>query len=205
MNVRAIGRGVPALADCRSADVVVLELDLPDMDGFELCRLIRIKSQVPILVVALRDDECDHVLSLKMGADGYVVKPCRQREIAARIEAAVRRFRCHLDPARPAAAPRAEARVIGDVVINIRKHQVMVGGKVVNLTPKEFDLFALLASEPGRIFTREEIMAEVWPGEDVSDSRTLGVHMTNLRRKMLRPGIIKTVRGVGFRLAHEGE
>lgn len=199
MDVDVADCGCSALENFRSADVVLLELMLPDMDGFQVCHTIRLHSQVPILAVTSRNDEFDHVLALKMGADEYVVKPYRHRELSARIEANMRR----MPGARgvTAAPPGSDVRIVGDMTINVRSHRVTIEDREVRLTPKEFDLLALLSTEPGRIFTRQQIVTRLWGGEKIGDSRTLGVHMTNLRKKISRPGLIKTVHGVGFRMA----
>ncbi|MEV0614487.1 response regulator transcription factor [Nonomuraea sp. NPDC050404] len=182
--------GRSALRLFASVDVVLLDLGLPDIDGVEVCRLIRAVSGVPIIVVSGRDNEFDRVLGLRMGADDYVVKPYRLRELTARMEAVVRRARW----------PR-EKYVLGPVRLDPHGRRVAVADRGVALTRKEFDLLILLASEPGRTFTREHIMAEVWGHDGAGDTRTLGVHVAGLRRKLGLPDFIETVRGVGFRLA----
>jgi two-component system, OmpR family, response regulator RegX3 len=206
MEIQVRSRGIPALAGCQSADIIMLELRLPDIDGLELCRLIRLKSRVPIFVMADKNDEFDHVLSLKMGADGFIARPFRRRELVARIEAAIRRARWSIVASPEATCLEPNVKVIGDITIDLRNYRVTVDGEEISLTPKEFDLLALLAKNPGRVYTREQIMAEVWLSEGVrSNSRTLGVHMTSLRKKISKPGLIKTVRGVGFSLIRSSE
>jgi two-component system, OmpR family, response regulator RegX3 len=193
LDTVTVDRGLSALDEVHGVDLVLLDLSLPDIDGFEVCRRIRAGSGVPIIIVSGRSDEFDHVLGLKMGADDYVVKPCRVRELIARIEAVMRRARS----AYPENA-RNSVRELGVLRLDLRLRRVMVNGEQVALTRKEFGLLALLTSEPGRIFAREEIMTEVWGHTGAGDTRTLGVHMAGLRKKLGVPDLIETVRGVGF-------
>ncbi|MFC0037795.1 response regulator transcription factor [Actinomadura rayongensis] len=196
MESMAVDRGREALDHCDAVDVVLLDLNLPDVDGFEVCRLIRTNSSVPVIIVSGRTDEFDRVLSLRMGADDYVVKPCYLRELAARIDAVVRRAKNSWNPL----GRNAMVKDLGELQLDFRRRRVTVNGAEVTLTRKEFDLLALLASEPGRTFTRDQIMREVWGYDSIGDTRTLGVHMVGLRRKLGVPDKIETVRGVGFRL-----
>ncbi|MFF1920152.1 response regulator transcription factor [Streptomyces sp. NPDC058221] len=188
-----------ALEKSRSVDVILLDLTLSVVDGFEVCRALRAISHVPVIVIGLRDDEFDQVLSFKLGADDYVVRTCSLRKLAARIEAVHRRARnsweswgLQLD---------GEVHDFGPVRIDMHRRMVLRGGHEVMLTRKEFDILALLATNPGRVCTREQIMSEVWGHDGAGDTRTLGVHMTGLRKKLRMPMLIETVRGVGFRLA----
>lgn len=185
-----------AALDCHvEADAVLVALHLPDFDGFELCRAIRAISRVPIIIVSDRDTELDHVLGLKLGADDYVVRPYRLRELAARVEAIVRRTAEYRQE-----VPEKEAWNVGPVRVDLYQRKVSVHGREIALTRKEFDLFALLSARPGRVFTREIIMREVWGYDGAGDTRTLGVHMTGLRKKLEIPRLIETVRGIGFRV-----
>lgn len=184
--------GRSALQLFAAVDIVLLDLGLPDIDGLEVCRSIRAVSGVPIIMITGRSDEFDRVLGLKMGADDYVVKPCRMRELAARMEAVVRRARWPQQ--------RVEKFVLGPVRLDLHGRRVAVADRGVALTRREFDLLTLLASEPGRTFTREHIMTEVWGHNGAGDTRTLGVHVAGLRKKLGLPDFIETVRGVGFRL-----
>jgi two-component system, OmpR family, response regulator RegX3 len=188
-------QGRRAIEYCEDVDIILLDLALPDIDGFQVCQEIRANSSVPIIILSGRSDEFDQVLSLKIGADDYVVKPCRLRELSARIEAVVRR-------ARGAWSTRAaqQVRRLRELRIDYSLRQAVVDGSEIPLTPKEFDLLYLLTSEPGRIFTREQIMSEVWGYDTAGDTRTLGVHMVSLRRKLGTSVRIETVRGLGFRL-----
>jgi DNA-binding response OmpR family regulator len=183
--------GADALA-ADAYDVVLLDLGLPDLDGFEVCRRLRAASAVPIIVVTARGDEVDRVIGLELGADDYIVKPFGFRELVARIRAVTRRSRPRDDD--------ATARSLGVLTIDPRTHAVTVGGEEVALTPKEFDLLLLLAEEPGTVYTRTHILEEVWDPHWYGPSKTLDVHVATLRKKLGDPAWIETVRGVGFRL-----
>jgi two-component system, OmpR family, response regulator RegX3 len=192
-------------------DAVLIDLELEDGDALQACRRIRAVSPVPLLVVAEEGDEMDRVLCLQLGADDFVPAPCGERELGARIQAVLRRARGDLSWRLPAAAPAparvttpalaAEVRELGPLRVDVRQRVVAAHGRPVSLTRKEFDVLALLAADPGRVFTREEIMRAVWGHDGAGDTRTLGVHMTGLRRKLGLGELIETVRGVGFRLA----
>lgn len=194
-EIITVHHGKSAIDRCNEVDIVLLDLMLPDINGFQVCQQIRASSSVPIIVLSDRDDEFDKVLSLKIGADDYVVKPYRLRELAARIEAVNRRAQ-GVWLARPA----QQVRRLRKLRIDLYLRQIMADGREVALTRKEFDLLALLTSEPGRTFTREQIMREVWGYDRTGDSRTLGVHMVSLRRKLGAAAQIETVWGIGFRL-----
>jgi len=176
---------------------VLLKLQLPDINGVELCQRIRLNSQVPIIMVSGHDDEFDCVLGLKAGADDYVARPYRLRELLARIQAVVRRATGQWPT-----APADPVRNIGVLHLDLHLRQAVVRGAEIALTGKEFDLLAFLASEPGCTFTREDIMSQVWGHDGAGDTRTLGVHIAGLRRKLGVDNLIETVWGVGFRLRH---
>lgn len=173
-------------------DVVLLDLGLPDMDGYEVCRRIRATSDVPIIVVTARSDEVDRVVGLELGADDYVVKPFGFRELVARIRAVTRRYM-----PRPGDGGVTE---VGSLRIDRRTRKVFVDGREVALTPKEFDLLALLAEDPGAVFKRDDILEQVWDPHWYGPTKTLDVHVASLRKKLGDPRWIQTVRGVGFRL-----
>jgi two-component system, OmpR family, response regulator RegX3 len=191
------GFGVTRVATGRDAlaaggmDLVLLDLGLPDLDGYEVCRQLRAASAVPIIVVTARGDEGDRVLGLELGADDYVVKPFGLRELVARVRAVGRRT---LGPGEPAPQRHGALRV------DRRSRRVSVGGAEVELAPKEFDLLALLAEDPGAVVSRAQIMDEVWDPHWYGPTKTLDVHVASLRRKLGDPRWIETVRGVGFRL-----
>jgi two-component system response regulator RegX3 len=177
-------------------DLVLLDLRLPDMNGFDVARELRARSRVPIIMVTARGEEVDRVVGLELGADDYVVKPFGLRELIARIHAVMRRVS---DPV-PAAAPEPHVVAVGTLAIDRRRHEVTLAGEPVALTPKEFALLDLLASDPGAALDRRRILEEVWGSRWYGPSKTIDVHVSSLRRKLGDPEWIETVRGVGFRL-----
>lgn len=195
--------GADALAAAGPFDLVLLDLGLPDLDGSEVCRRLRSASAIPIIVLTARDDEVERVLLLEMGADDYVLKPFGFRELVARIRAVRRRSNPPAVPAAPVddTAPDAEG-----LVVDRRSRRVRLAGAEVDLTPKEFDLLALLADEPGRAFSREQILHEVWDEHWWGPTKTLDVHVSSLRKKLGPDPWISTLRGVGYRLdpPHDG-
>ncbi len=192
-----VATGAEALA-ADPGDVVLLDLGLPDMDGLDVCRRLRARSGVPIIVVTARGDEVDRVVGLEVGADDYVVKPFGRRELVARIRAVLRRSGSTGGP-QPDPQDAADRSVLGSLVVDRRAHRVLLGGDEVAVTPTEFDLLELLARDPGAVARRGEILDEVWDTEWYGPTRTIDVHVAALRRK-LGDGWIETVRGVGFRL-----
>jgi DNA-binding response OmpR family regulator len=206
ITVDHVGTAEDAVGSLRpDHDAVVLDLGLPDRDGFEVCSRIRRSSDVPILMATARSDLSARVHGLHLGADDYLVKPYDVRELMARIHAVTRRRR----PATTAAPPpaggqgrRPAGRRVrrGDVVIDVDRRVVEVSGHPVALTRKEFDLLALLARQPGVVFRREQILSEVWETRWRGGARTLEVHVASVRAKTGSTTIIETVRGVGYRL-----
>jgi len=173
-------------------DVVLLDLWLPDIDGFEVCERIRAVDDVPIIVVTARSEEAHRVFGLELGADDYVVKPVGFAELLARIRAVTRRAN-----ARPPTPPVFD---FGDLVIDRHTHRVVVEGREITLTQKEFDLLALFAEDPSAVWPRKRILHELWDPHWYGPTRTLDVHIATLRKKLGHPEWIETVRGVGFRL-----
>jgi two-component system response regulator RegX3 len=192
-DVDRVGTGNAALR-APAVDLVLLDLGLPDLDGREVCRRLRTESRTPIIVVTARDDEVDHVMLLEMGADDYVVKPFRFRELVARIRAVLRRAEL------PARTTDERPARVGELVVDRRRRRAWLGERELTLAPKEFDLLALLARQPGAVCTREEILAEVWDPHWWGPTKTLDVHVGALRRKLGDTRWISTVRGVGYRL-----
>ena len=190
-TVSRVATGAAAL-EADGAQVVLLDLGLPDLDGYEVCRRLRARSDVPILVISARGDEVDRVVGLELGADDYLVKPFGFRELVARIRAVSRRTSSVGDGARP--------QQIGSLEIDRRRRRVHIDDEEVALTPKEFDLLACLADEPGTVFTRERLLSEVWDPHWYGPTRTLDVHVASVRKKLGDPRWVETVRGVGFRL-----
>jgi DNA-binding response OmpR family regulator len=190
-TVTRVTTGAAAL-QAEGYDLVLLDLGMPDMDGLTICHELRARSEVPIIVVTARGDESDRVVGLELGADDYLVKPFGFRELVARIRAVTRRV-----GARPA---EDGERGVGALVIDVRTHRITLDGEELTLTPKEFDLLALLAEEPGALFTRTTILERVWDPHWYGPTKTLDVHVASVRKKLGEPRWIETVRGVGFRL-----
>ncbi|WP_186763356.1 response regulator transcription factor [Lentzea tibetensis] len=188
-----VSRGADALIAHRDADVVLLDLGLPDEDGLEVLRKLRKVDTQPVLVLTARGDERTVVRGLRLGADDYLVKPVRLAELLARMDAVVRRS------AARSAAPDDIVRV-SDVEIDLERRRVSVGGEEISLTTKEFELLAVLARRPGTAVSRQQLMDEVWGDAFVAVSRSLDVHLTGLRSKLRRPGLLTTIRGFGYRL-----
>jgi two-component system, OmpR family, alkaline phosphatase synthesis response regulator PhoP len=170
--------------------VVLLDLGLPGMDGFDVCRQIRYRSKVPLVMVTARDEEIDRVAGLEIGADDYISKPFSPRELTARLKAVLRR-----------SEDRIERAVLSleDVVLNRERREVTVGGSAVALTAKEFDLLAFLLEQPGIVFSRELLLERVWGFDYPTSTRTVDMHVASLRRKLDRPELVQTVRGVGYK------
>jgi len=199
-TVHRVATGREALATT-GAEMVLLDLGLPDIDGLDVCRRIRATSDVPIIVVSARGEEIDRVLGLELGADDYLTKPFSVRELVARIRAILRRTTS--EPTGGGAAPTADdpgAQRIGVLEIDRRTHRVRMEEADLDLTPKEFALLALLAEDPGALRTRAEILDQVWDPNWYGPTKTLDVHVASLRKKLGDPSWIETVRGVGFRL-----
>jgi DNA-binding response OmpR family regulator len=173
--------------------LVVLDLGLPGIDGFEVCRRLRARTGVPILILSAREDEVDRVAGLEAGADDYVVKPFSPRELVARVKAILRRARD--------GGAATEALLVGDVQLDRRSRSVSVGGKPVELTGREFELLAALLSHPGAVLSRERLLELAWQGEFPGGTRTVDVHVAQLRAKLGRPDLVQTVRGAGYKLA----
>jgi two-component system response regulator RegX3 len=193
-TVTWVATGAQALA-AQGMDMVLLDLGLPDTDGFAVCRQLRATSSVPIIVVTARDSELDKVVGLELGADDYLAKPFGFRELVARIRAVRRRFEPPVTP-----PPLDGPQVLGELVIDRRTRRVHVEGQECLLTPKEFDLLSLLAEDPGAVVTRLEILEQVWDPHWYGPTKTVDVHVASLRRKLGHPEWVETIRGVGLRL-----
>ncbi|MBJ7457156.1 MAG: response regulator transcription factor [Thermoleophilia bacterium] len=192
--VERVANGRDALA-AEEPDLVLLDLRLPDIDGYAVAREMRARSRVPIIMVTAKGEEVDRVIGLELGADDYVVKPFGMRELVARINAVMRRVSENATAAEP-----DPVIVVGALEIDRRRHEVRLDGTEVPLTPKEFALLALLASDPGAALDRRRILEDVWGTRWYGPSKTIDVHVSSLRRKLGDPGWIETVRGMGFRL-----
>ena len=190
-DVSRVATGEGAL-EASPADLVLLDLRLPDIDGLDVCRQLRERSRVPIIVLTARGEETDRVVGLELGADDYVVKPYGLRELIARIRAVMRRA---------AALGGADGPLrAGELEVDERSRRATLAGRELELTPKEFELLAALARDPGAALSRQRLLAEVWQTSWYGSSKTIDVHVAALRRKLGDPGWIETVRGVGFRL-----
>ncbi|MFI9506373.1 response regulator transcription factor [Nocardia sp. NPDC052566] len=185
-------RGADLLTAHRGYDAVILDLGLPDGDGLHVLRQLREVSAVPVLILTARSDERSIVRGLRGGADDYLVKPPRIAELMARLETVMRRAAVAAQPA------RAEV-VTGDVRVDLSARVVEVGGVPIALTQKEFELVEALVERPGAAVSRQQLMDRIWGDAFVAVSRSLDVHMTGLRAKLNRPGLITTIRGYGYR------
>ncbi len=197
-RVVTAGDGQMALIAFRheKPDLVILDLMLPGMDGLDVCRAMRRESSVPIIMLTARAEEADRLIGLELGADDYVVKPFSPREVVARVRAVLRRVEGEVSP--------PEVIRVGDLLIDLARHTVEVAGRLVELTPTEFDLLATMARYPGRAFTRLQLLTYVQGDAYEGYERTVDAHIKNLRAKIepdpKRPRYIVTVYGVGYRL-----
>ncbi|MCL6443296.1 MAG: response regulator transcription factor [Alicyclobacillus sp.] len=208
-DTEVVGDGLTALARVKSApsafDLVILDVMLPGMDGVEVCKRLRQdRIRVPIILLTARDEEVDLILGLEMGADDYVTKPFSPRELVARAKAVLRRVEQH-DEERvqdsDAEAPRT--LVAGDITMDLNRHEVTVRGRIVDLTPKEFDLLRYLMANRDYVLSREQLLDKVWGYAAATDTRIVDVHMSHLREKIevdaKAPAYLRTVRGVGYK------
>ena len=210
-QVRTAADGPAALESAREhpPDLVVLDVMLPGMDGFEVCRLLRRHSSVPIIMLTARTDEVDRVVGLEIGADDYLTKPFSTRELLARIKAMLRRQQL----LQQSAVQTPEVLRLGSLVVDLAQHRATVCGRELALKPKVFDLLAFLAQDPNRVFTREQLLQRVWGYDYSGDARTVDVHVRWLRAALEQAQAdcdggaagsgpqVETVRGVGYRLA----
>jgi two-component system response regulator RegX3 len=191
------------LAASRSPDLVLLDLGLPDGSGLDVCRELRSRSTVPIIMVTARGEETDRIVGLEVGADDYVVKPFSAREVVARIRAVLRRT------AAPPPTPLGEVVELGDVRVDRARRSATLAGEQLELSRKEFDLLQLLVDNAGTVVKRERLIDEVWDTNWFGSTKTLDVHVSALRKKLgddpSTPRYIHTVRGVGFRFAGQDE
>lgn len=185
--------GLAALS-ARRPELVLLDVGLPgEMDGFDVCRELRSRSDVPVIFMTARDDEVDRVMGLKFGADDYVVKPFSPRELVARVEAVLRRSAGRTDSTDPVQ--------VGDVVVDLEAHEVRADGDPVELTRREYALLRTLAEHRGLTLSRRQLLDRAWGTDWIGDERTVDVHVRQLRAKLGRHVDLRTVRGVGYRLA----
>lgn len=177
-------------------DLIVLDLMLPDIDGYEVCRQVRTKSDVPILMLTARKEDIDKIVGLELGADDYLTKPFNPRELVARVRAILRRYQTGLKP--------GDTVEVGRLRIDLPRHEVTIGGQSVKLRTKEFDLLATFAQNLGIVLSREKLLELVWGFDFYGESRTVDVHVNHLREKIAGSGaVIETVRGTGYKLTTE--
>lgn len=183
-------------------DLILLDIMLPDIDGFELCKVLRQKTSVPIIFLTARDDEVDKIVGLELGGDDYITKPFSPREMVARVRAVLRRAKEKSDDS-ASLASREDILRFGDLELNLIRHQVTRGGKVLDLTPKEFELLEYLMRNANIALSRDQLLDAVWRSDYFGDNRIVDVHIRHLREKIeddsAKPRFIITVRGVGYR------
>jgi DNA-binding response OmpR family regulator len=206
-TVEVAGDGNQALELARSSkpDLVILDVMLTGLDGFEVCRILRQEANIPVLMLTARDDEIDRVVGLEVGADDYLVKPFSMRELNARIKALLRRVRLIREEVESSALESAQPKLLtfNDLVIDMTRREVRLGNDVLQLKPKEYELLLYMGQHKGQVLTREVILEHVWGWDFVGDSRTVDVHIRWLREKIEQnpesPQRIITVRGAGYR------
>jgi DNA-binding response OmpR family regulator len=204
-EVKVVGDGQAALDAARRSkmDLIVLDLMLPRLDGFEVCRILRQEMSVPILMLTARDDEIDRVIGLEMGADDYLTKPFSMRELLARVKALIRRVRLDQAEAAAQSARPTDTLTFDNLEVDINRREVRVGTEAIQLKPKEYELLLFLARHHGQVLTRELILERVWGWEFTGGSRTVDVHVRWLREKIesdpSKPVRLVTIRGAGYR------
>ena len=200
-DVDCVADGEAALEAARSGryDLLLLDVMMPKLSGTDVCRIVRAESDLPIIMLTAKDAEVDRILGLELGADDYVAKPFSARELITRVRALLRRRELDRE-----AASGAAIRTVGGIRIDFSRYEVSVDGRPVQLTVTQFKVLGLLAEQPGRVFTREQVMERLWDSPYVGDARACDVHVSNLRRAIERdpahPERIVTVRGVGYKL-----
>ncbi len=180
-------------------DLIILDIMLPGQGGLEVCRIIRKEIKTPIIMATAKGEEIDKILGLELGADDYVTKPFSPRELVARVKAVLRRTSSKVD--------EKDELAFEDLSINLMKHEVRLKGKEVDLKPKEFDLLKLLTTNPGKVFTRDFLLEQLWGYDYLGDTRTVDVHMRRLRQKIeedpANPRFLRTVHGIGYKFQFE--
>lgn len=198
--VRMAHTGADGLAEIEAAlpDLVLLDLMLPDMDGLDICRQVTQQRKVPIIIVSAKNDQVDKIIGLEYGADDYITKPFDIREVLLRMQSVLRRG--------GAASPAPGSEDIlrqGDLCLIRSKHEVKKGGVRIELTPKEFDLLAILLENKGKVLSRAELLEKVWEVAYIGDTRTVDIHIQRLRRKLGADKLIETVFGVGYKIRED--
>ena len=208
-DVKTIGDGADAIELARewSPELIILDVMLPGLDGFEICRILRQEMTTPILMLTARDDEIDRVVGLEVGADDYLAKPFSMRELIARVKALLRRVRLIREEAAinegEDGKPKAEVLEFDNLILDMVRHEIKIDDRVVAFKPKEYELLTFFAQHQGQVLSREMILERVWGWDFIGDSRTVDVHVRWLREKIEQnpenPRRIITVRGAGYR------
>jgi DNA-binding response OmpR family regulator len=204
-QVEAVSEGLQALSMARTNpyDLILLDIMLPGLDGFEITRILRQEKKVPILILTARDDEIDRVLGLELGADDYLTKPFSMRELIARVKAQLRRARLHREESTATHQANFELLQFENLQINLTRRDVILDQKTLPMKPKEYDLLVYLGRHQGQVLSRDKLLEEVWGWDFSGGSRTVDVHVRWLREKIeldaSNPVRIVTVRGVGYR------
>ncbi|OGO60204.1 MAG: DNA-binding response regulator [Chloroflexi bacterium RBG_19FT_COMBO_48_23] len=194
-RVEGVGNGNDALQKLNSTkpSLIVLDLMLPDIDGFEVCREIRKKSDIPILMLTARKEDVDKIVGLELGADDYLTKPFNPRELVVRVKAILRRYKSGLKP--------SQVIEVGNLHIDMARREATIDGQPVKLRTKEFDLLATLAQNPGIVLTRDRLLEMVWETDYYGETRTVDIHINHLRDKLSGANAsIETVRGIGYKM-----
>lgn len=201
--VSADGEDALEKARAHHPDLIILDIMLPKLDGFEVCRILRQEMNTPILMLTARDDEIDRVVGLEVGADDYLTKPFSMRELLARVKALLRRVRLIKEEANVVKEQDSEVLHIGGLLIDLNRHEIRRNNEVINLKPKEYELLICLAKHPGRVYSREMLLEQIWGWEYIGNSRTVDVHIRWLREKIeedpANPRHLITVRSAGYR------
>lgn len=199
IEVAQTGREALDKFAAHGADLILLDLMIPEISGVDVCRIIRTTSRVPIIMLTAKDAEIDKVVGLELGADDYVTKPYSSRELIARIKAVLRRNAVEID-----SAEQSDIHSAGPIKIDTGKHQVTLNGSAIALPLKEFELLEYLVRNAGRVLTRSQLIDRVWGGDYFGDTKTLDVHIKRLRSKIeadpANPVVIQTIRGLGYKL-----
>lgn len=207
-DVHTCGDGAAAIAEARSfkPDIILLDVMLPGIDGFEVCKILRQEDVTPVLMLTARDDEIDRVAGLEVGADDYMTKPFSMRELIARVKAMLRRVRMIREEVQTEAliAPFVpQVITFGNIELDLTRHEIRVNGQALTIKPKEYELFLYMVQHKGQVVTRDMILERVWGWNYIGDSRTIDVHMRWLREKLeidpSDPVHLITVRGAGYR------
>ena len=202
-ETKIVGDGESALREFPifKPNLVLLDLMLPGMDGYQVCRELRISSQVPIIMLSAKGEIFDKVLGLELGADDYIIKPFDSKELVARVKAVLRRYQAAPAVANPTAGQQGEFVEYPDLIVNLTNYSVLYKGHSIDMPPKELELLYFLAASPNQVFTREQLLDHIWGYEYIGDTRTVDVHIKRLREKIKDSDhwSLSTVWGIGYK------